>query len=258
MTRGSKRPATRGVVVEHLSIKRQSSMELIDCALEDGGIVECPGEDDRALDGENGVFRKQARLLSVPALPHERCLQGVHPGDEVTPDSLREEVSGVGDSQSTDETDAPARSEVFRSFIEHRRDSGVGIVPISQGRIDGILKPLLDFGEHSPDHLLFPIREEVVQAALAQASGLADQGKARTFVSMLAKNFGQGGNGIGSFSDHAGHDQRPRSLRLAWSSGRRPSVQKNRRSLSAIGISLMHAWRCAIRPSSANSQFSLP
>ena len=65
-------------------------MELIDCALEDGGIVERPGEDDRALDRENGVFREDARPLSVAALPDERCLQSVHPGDEVTSDGLGE------------------------------------------------------------------------------------------------------------------------------------------------------------------------
>ncbi|MBA8801461.1 hypothetical protein FHW77_005217 [Agrobacterium sp. RC10-4-1] len=203
---GSKRPATQGVVVERLSIECQSSMKLVDCALEDRGIVERPGKDDRALDGENGVFREEACLLSVTALPDERCLQSVYPGDEVIPDSLGEEVSGVGDSQGTNETDAPARSEVFRGFIEHCRDRGIGIVSVSQGRIDGIFKPLLDLGEHGPDHLLLPIREEVIQTTLAQAGGLADQGKARTVVSMLAKNFGQGGDGVGSFSDHAGHD----------------------------------------------------
>ena len=51
---------------------------------------------------------------------------------------------------------------------------------------------------------------------------------------------------------------RPRSDSPGWSSGRRPSGQRNFRSDSWIGRSLMHAKRRAIRPSSANSQFSLP
>ncbi len=47
------------------------------------------------------------------------------------------------------------------------------------------------FRRAQPGHFLLPIREEVVEAALAKTGGLADQGKARSFVSMLAKNFGQ-------------------------------------------------------------------
>ena len=168
-------------------------MQLVDSPLEDGRIIQRSRQNDRALNCENGVFRQETRLLSVTSLPDERRLQSVYPGDEVAPDSLREEVSGVGDSQGTNETDAPARPEVFCGFIEHRRNCGVGIVSVPQGRIDGIFKPLLDFGEHSPDHLLLSVREEVVQAALAETGSLADQGKARTFVSMFAENFGQRG-----------------------------------------------------------------
>ena len=52
--------------------------------------------------------------------------------------------------------------------------------------------------------------------------------------------------------------QRPRSLKDAWSSGRRPGLQWYLRSLSLIGRSLMLAMRRRIRPCSSNSQFSLP
>ena len=51
---------------------------------------------------------------------------------------------------------------------------------------------------------------------------------------------------------------RPSSLSPGWSSGRRPSGQWYLRSASAIGRSLMLASRRRIRPSSSNSQFSLP
>ncbi len=52
---------------------------------------------------------------------------------------------------------------------------------------------------------------------------------------------------------------RPRSLRLGWSAGRGPGAsQRKSRSDSAIGTSLMLACRRAIRPLSANCQFSLP
>jgi hypothetical protein len=40
--------------------------------LEDCRIVQCPRQNKRSLDGENGVFREEARLLSVTALPDER------------------------------------------------------------------------------------------------------------------------------------------------------------------------------------------
>ncbi len=50
----------------------------------------------------------------------------------------------------------------------------------------------------------------------------------------------------------------PRPLNDACSSGRRPSGQRNRRSLSGMGKSLMLAIRNLIRPCSSNSQFSLP
>src|ERR1700719_2785151 len=52
--------------------------------------------------------------------------------------------------------------------------------------------------------------------------------------------------------------QRPRSLSPGWSSGRRPSGQKYLRSDSLMGRSLMDANLNRIRPSSLNSQFSLP
>src|ERR1700676_1606892 len=52
--------------------------------------------------------------------------------------------------------------------------------------------------------------------------------------------------------------QRPRSLSPGWSSGRRPSGQKYLRSDSLMGRSLMDANLKRIRPSSLNSQFSLP
>ena len=51
---------------------------------------------------------------------------------------------------------------------------------------------------------------------------------------------------------------RPSSLSPEWSSGRRPSGQRNLRSCSAMGRSLMLAKRLCIRPSALNSQFSLP
>lgn len=52
--------------------------------------------------------------------------------------------------------------------------------------------------------------------------------------------------------------QNPKPLRPGWSSGRRPSGQWKARSDSAIGMSLMQAWRTRISPSSPKSQFSLP
>ena len=51
---------------------------------------------------------------------------------------------------------------------------------------------------------------------------------------------------------------RPSSLSAGASSGRRPSGQRNFRLASAIGCSLMLARRRCIKPSSSNSQFSLP
>jgi len=53
-------------------------------------------------------------------------------------------------------------------------------------------------------------------------------------------------------------DQSPNWLRPGWSSGRRPNVHRNLRSLSTIGRSLMLAWRAAMKPHASNSQFSLP
>ena len=50
----------------------------------------------------------------------------------------------------------------------------------------------------------------------------------------------------------------PRSLNPGWASGRRPSGQWYLRSDSLMGRSLMLARRSRIRPSSSNSQFSLP
>ncbi|MBB3314113.1 hypothetical protein FHT78_005920 [Rhizobium sp. BK196] len=70
----------------------------------------------------SSVVDRSATLLRY-LLPDERC----HPGCEVTSDGLREEVLGVGDS--SDETDTAARPEVFRTFIEHCSDGGVGIGP---------------------------------------------------------------------------------------------------------------------------------
>ena len=52
--------------------------------------------------------------------------------------------------------------------------------------------------------------------------------------------------------------QKPNSSREACGVGRGPSGQRNRRSLASIGASLMLAMRRRIRPSSSNSQFSLP
>lgn len=52
--------------------------------------------------------------------------------------------------------------------------------------------------------------------------------------------------------------QRPRSLSEGCSAGRGPSGQQYFRPASAIGASLMLAIRRRMRPSSANSQFSLP
>ena len=53
----------------------------------------------------------------------------------------------------------------------------------------------------------------------------------------------------------------PSALRLAWSSGRRlllSRAQRNFRSVSLMGRSLILANRRAIRPSGVNCQFSLP
>jgi hypothetical protein len=52
--------------------------------------------------------------------------------------------------------------------------------------------------------------------------------------------------------------QSSRSLRPAWPSGLRPNGQWNLRSASAIGRSLIEAYRRRISPAASNSQFSLP
>jgi len=63
----------------------------------------------------------------------------------------------------------------------------------------------------------------------------------------------------GTFAQrHARSPYRPSSERPGWSSGRRPRGQRNFRCSSVMGRSLMQAKRRAIRPFSANSQFSLP
>ncbi|MFB2601282.1 MULTISPECIES: hypothetical protein [Rhizobium] len=137
-----------------------------------------------------GVFREEARLLSVTALPDERLLQRVPPRIQSNPDSLREEISGVGDSQR----------EYFAVSSSIAVMAASASVPSRRG-VDGILEHCSIPAPSPPSH-----SEEVVQTALAKAGGLADQGKVCTFVSMFAKYFGQGGDGVGSFSDHAGHD----------------------------------------------------
>ena len=50
----------------------------------------------------------------------------------------------------------------------------------------------------------------------------------------------------------------PKALNPGWSSGRRPRGQKNLRSDSVIGRSLMLAKRSIMKPCALNSQFSLP
>jgi len=67
-----------------------------------------------------------------------------------------------------------------------------------------------------------------------------------------------GRSGKVRWSDWACGYQRPSAVRPGCPSGRGPAGQRNSRSVSAIGMSLMLASRRRIRPDSSNSHCSLP
>ena len=112
----------------------------------------------------------------------------------------------MADGEGTNEAYASAGLKVIHDGIEHSVNSMIGIAFVSQGAVNGMFEPLIDFGEDCPHHLLFPIGEEVVKAALPETRSLANQGKACSFIAVFAEHFGQRIYCVGPFSDHPGHD----------------------------------------------------
>jgi hypothetical protein len=120
-------------------------------------------------------------------------------------------------------------------------------------------EPAVDLVEHGFGHLVFPAREKVVDAALAQPGALADPRQAGALKAVGAKHLGQQRHGAAAFSHHSWHVLKTKIAQSRMvSRARCIDIPVEFALEAAIGCSLMLARRRCIRPSSANSQFSLP
>jgi len=206
--------------------------ELCYCPAEGTWIPQRASEDNSTLYAGNHVFcERHGRTIAV-AGPCQRTGKSINPTPEVAPHRPGKLVPRcVPKRQHADEAHSPPRAEVTIDRIKHRRHSGSRSFCLDQWLKHVRFEPSTNLREHSGQHLLFPTREKIIEAALAQASRLADERQACTLISMLSKQFSERRESVRSPSCRPGQltsryrlglDGRRAGARAASGTGGRP------------------------------------
>jgi hypothetical protein len=74
---------------------------------------------------------------------------------------------------------------------DHGGNRAGGIVGVAQRRENMDLEPAVDLSQHLGGHLRFAAWKEMIEAALAEAGGLADQRQRGAFITVRAKHLRQ-------------------------------------------------------------------
>jgi heat shock protein HtpX len=235
----------------------------LDHLKEDLRVVQGTRQHDAALDGGDHLdggqasrsFASAVSAVSVASAASAASAGGVQGGGqrvdpplEVAGDRFREQVALPAEREGPLQAYPPTGPEVGGDGLEHGGDGG-GIAGrcVQQRLEDAAGEPGVDVSEHGGGHLLLTAGKEVVQAALPQAGGRAEPGGARPLEPVLPEGLRERRDGRAPLGHDPRQYQRPRSLRPGWPAGRGPErSQRNMRSASAIGTSLMLACRSSM------------
>lgn len=172
-----------------MRLKHESQPFEISC--EHCRLIQGTCQDQGTLNAADDIFRHCARCCRLVSAAGQSLRQRRYPIGEIAFHGRGKAIPRIIEGKDADQANAATSAEVFFDRRKHMLDAGLRISRFVQWLIDIALKPVIDFGKDDARHLFFATWEEVIEAALAEASLLGDGREAGTFKSMLPEDLAE-------------------------------------------------------------------